>query len=101
MSGTHPAIAATENEISDLAKIMTNYATLVEPGEVPDIFPEMTCNRSVASLKLPEFLEAEELSIRVPKNCKRCKGCRECSYRGIMFSRDKQLVVERMEELLK
>ena len=36
---------------SVLKEYMARLRSLVEPGEVPYIFPEMTCNRSVARLR--------------------------------------------------
>ena len=58
------------------------------------------CNRAVASLKIPEFFEAEEMGVMPAKSCKRCRGCRDCSYRNAMISREKEMVVKRMEDLI-
>ena len=101
LTGTHHAIAATENVICDHANTLVNHATLARAGEEVDTVPMVSCNRAVAFLKLPEFFEAEEMGVSVARSCKRCRGCRECSYRGIMISRDKEMVVKRMEDLMK
>ena len=60
----------------------------------------MVCNRAVASLKIPEFFETEEMGVAPSKSCKRCRGCKECSFRNVMMSREKEQVVKRMEDLI-
>ena len=34
------------------------------------------------------------------KSCKKCRGCKECSFRNLMVSREKEQVVKRMEDLI-
>ena len=53
------------------------------------------------NLKIPEFFEAEELGVAPARSCKRCRGCKECSYRNTMISREHELVVKRVEDLIK
>ena len=73
---------------------------LVAPGDDLPV-PSMLCNRATVSLRIPEFFEAEELGVAPLRACKRCKGCRDCSFRNQSISREKQLVVQRMEDLIK
>jgi len=100
LSGTHPAISTMENTVCENARSLANHATMAREGDTVNQ-PVMSCNRSVASLQIPEFFEAEEMGVAVNKACKRCRGCRDCSFRGIMISREKELVVKRMEDLIK
>ena len=101
LTGTHPAITATENTVCDNAKNLVNHATLARASEIEEVVPVMKCARAVASLQIPEFFEAEEMGVSVAKACKRCRGCKDCSFRGVMISREKEMVVKRMEDLLK
>ena len=129
LTGTHPAITTSEYMLCNNAKLMANHALLVggselgvgecgslrcsphspvsdhpaSMGEVPGDknLQVMMCNRAVATLKIPEFFEAEEMGISAVKACKRCRGCRDCSYRGMMISREEEEVVKRVEESIK
>ena len=127
LTGTHPAITTAENNVCENAKIMANHAAMVRdideeshvrergerkisPGKPeessltllePEEEPIMSYNMSVASLHIPEFFEAEEMGVAVNKACKRCRGCTECNFRGVMISREKEMVVKRMEDLIK
>ena len=96
LTGTHPSITAKENVVTEHAKTLANCARAVD-GEVP-VVPVMTCNRAVATLRIPEFFEAEELGVAPAKACKKCRGCKECSFRGSMISREKEAVVKRVED---
>ena len=101
LTGTHPSISIKENSITHNAHTLVNCAILAEEvneGELQS--PVMSCNRAVTMLKLPEFFEAEELGVTPSRSCKRCRNCRDCSYRGQMISREKEMVVERVEDLL-
>ena len=100
LSGTHADIITEENTLCRSAKILVNAA----PASTEDLDQAnavVVCNRSVVRPILPGFLEAEELGVRAPKSCKRCQGCKDCSFRAEMMSRDKELVVRRLEELIK
>ena len=44
--------------------------------------PMISCNRAIASVKSPEFFESKELRITPGHSCKRCRNCKDCSYRG-------------------
>ena len=98
LTGSHPSIVSRENVISNYAKTLANCVRLAD-GEEPS-FPVMSCNRAVATLRIPEFFEAEELGVAPSKACKRCRGCKECSFRGMMISREKEAVVKRVEDSL-
>ena len=74
---------------------MEKGSGLVQPSA-----PTVLCNKAVFSLKIPEFFEAEDLGVAPARTCKRCRGCRDCSYRNSMVSKDKELVVQRMEDQL-
>ena len=87
ISGTHPSISVKEQEV-------TTHA-LVEKGD--SLVPVVSCNRAMVSLRIPEFFEAEELGVAPAKSCKRCRGCKDCSYRAVAISREKEAVVRRME----
>ena len=99
LTGTHPSILAREVSITEHARTLVNCA-LVAPGDDLPV-STMLCNRATVSLRIPEFFEAEELGVAPVRACKKCKGCHECSFRNQMISREKQLVVQRMEKLIK
>ena len=103
LSGTHPAISTMENTVCENARSLANHATMAREGDAVNTVSVMSCNRSVsvASLQIPEFFEAEEMGVAVNKACKRCRGCKDCSFRGLMVSREKEQVVKRMEDLIK
>ena len=65
------------------------------------MIPTVSCNRAVVSLRIPEFFEAEELGVAPARSCKRCRGCRDCSYRAAMITREKEAVVRRVEDSIK
>ena len=100
LSGTHPDIVAVENSLCKTAKVLVNVLP-ASPEEVDSSLATLKCNRSIAQLNIPEFFEAEELGIRAPKSCRRCRGCKDCSFRAEMMSRDNELVVRRLEGLMK
>ena len=85
--------------VTDYAKTLANCVVQL-PGEVPEV-PTVSCNRAIATLKIPESFEAEELGVAPARSCKRCRGCKDCSYRSTMISREKELVVQRIEDLIK
>ena len=95
--GTHPSLVAHENVVTRYARTLAN-CVLMEPGDQIEL-PTVKCNRAVVTLKIPEFFEAEELGVAPPRSCRRCRGCKECSYRTAMISREKESVVRRMEDL--
>ena len=66
-----------------------------------EFLPTMSCNRVSASLQVPEFFEAEDMGVAPARSCKRCRGCRDCSFRNVMIARDKELVVRRVEDQIK
>ena len=65
------------------------------------VVPTVTCNRAVVSLKIPEFFEAEEVRVAPARSCKRCRGCKDCSYRAAMITREKEAVFRRVEDSIK
>ena len=92
LSGTHPSISVHENTVTTYAKTLVNCATLVNDskGRRSHVTPVMSCNRAIASLKIPEFFQSEDLGIAPARSCRKCRGCKECSYRGAMISREKE-----------
>ena len=90
LTGSHPAIAASENVLCDHAKEVVNHATLVM-----DTVPMVTWNMAVACLKLPEFFETEGMGISMPKTC------RGWTQTVIFREKDQELVVKRWENLMK
>ena len=100
LSGTHVDIIAEENTLCKTAKVLVNSVPALD-DDIHESLNVVTCNRSVARPTVMEFLEAEELGIRAPRSCKRCQGCKDCSFRAEMMSRDKEMVVRRLEELMK
>ena len=64
--------------------------------EVPE--GALTVSSFFASLKQPNFMEAEELGTAPARYCKRCNDCKQCSYRGQMKSRDEEMVVKMVED---
>ena len=99
LTGTHPSILHKENSITDFAKTL-GCCTMVADDDIPAV-PSVSCNRAVMNLRIPEFFEAEELGVSPAKSCKRCRGCRECSFRNVMISREKEQVVQRVEDSIK
>ena len=98
LTGTHSSIVARENVLTEHARTLVNCARA--DSDEMSVVPVMSCNRAVASLRIPEFFEAEELGVAPPRSCKRCRGCKDCSYRSVMISREKELVVRRVEDLM-
>ena len=45
-------------------------------------------------IKLPDFFSAEEFGVDLPRRCKNCTGCRECSFRArqLTWIEDQELV---------
>ena len=97
ISGTHPSISVKEQEVTTHARTLANCA-LVEKGD--SLVPVVSCNRAMVSLRIPEFFEAEELGVAPAKSCKRCRVCKDCSYRAVAISREKEAVVRRMEDMM-
>ena len=100
LSGTHGDIIAEEHTLCRSAKILVN-AVPASTEDLDQANAVVMCNRSIVRPILPGFLEAEELGVRAPKSCKRCQGCKDCSFRAEMMSRDKEMVVRRLEDLIK
>ena len=99
LTGTHPSIRECENSLTAYAKTLVNCATIDRDYTVDsERLPTMLCNRSVAMLKIPEYFEAEDLGVAPARSCKRCRGCKECSYRNAMVTREKEIVVKRVED---
>ena len=71
LTGTHSSITSKENVITDHAKTLGSCALLAS-GE-STVVPTMKCNRLVASLRIPEFFETEEMGVAPTKSCKRCR----------------------------
>ena len=101
LSGTHSDIKTEENTVCRTAKILVDSLP-ASRNEIDTYLstPVLSCNRSVAQIHIPEFFEAEEMGVRAPKACKRCLGCKDCSFRGEMISRDNARVVRRLEDLM-
>ena len=91
--GTHPSISVKENVVTSYARTLAN-CSLVQDA------PFVHCNRAVVTLRIPEFFEAEELGVAPAKSCKRCRGCKDCSYRAASISREKEAVVKRVEDAI-
>ena len=103
LTGTHPSISVVENLVTPYAKTLATGASLSRDntnGAVRQI-PAMSCNKATAMLKLPEFFEAEEIGVAPARSCRKCRGCQECSYRGVMVSREREMVVRRIEDQMK
>ena len=98
LTGTHKSIVTRENVVSRHAKTLAN-CTVVQPWEEVTV-PTVSCNRAVMGLKIPEFFEAEELGVAPARSCKKCRGCRDCSYRTASISREKEAVVKRVEDMI-
>ena len=101
LTGTHSSITSQENVLT--AYDRTLGSCRIWPGDDhPTVsVPSVSCNRAIASLKIPEFFESEELGVSPPKSCKRCRNCQDCSFRGAMISREKELVVRRVEDSIR
>ena len=99
LTGTHPSISVCENSLTAHAKTLVNCA-VVEKGDSLERIPTVSCNRTLVSLRVPEFFDAEDLGVAPAKACKRCRGCQDCSFRNTMMSREKELVVQQMEDQL-
>ena len=103
LTGTHPSISVHENTVTQFARTLVNGASLVTDDDSsvrPVHTPVMSCNRAIATLKIPEFFQAEDLGIAPAFSCKRCSGCQEYSCRCTMTSHEKELVVRRVEDKL-
>ena len=73
LSGTHPSISVHENTVTTYAKTLVNCATLVNDSEDQrsHVTPVMSCNRAIASLKIPEFFQSEDLGIAPARSCRK------------------------------
>jgi len=98
LTGTHPSIVTRENTLTRHAKTLANC--VLATGDL-SVVPTVACNRAVVSLRIPEFFEAEELGFAPARSCKRCRGCKDCSYRAAMITREKEAVVRRVEDSIK
>ena len=99
LSGTHSSITERENSLTAYAKTLVNCAKISKEYTMgTEQLPTMMCNRSVALLKIPEFFETEDFGVAPSRSCKKCRGCRECSYRNAMITREKEMVVRRVED---
>ena len=97
LTGTHPLIVERENTVTSFAKTLVNCA--IQTGDLDEaLLPVVTCNRAVATLRVPEFFDAEDLGVAPARSCKRCRGCHDCSFRNVMISREKELVVRKVED---
>ena len=94
LTGTHLSIVSRENMVSNHAKTLANCVRIAV-GEEPSL-PVRSCNQVVVTLRIPEFFEVEEQGVAPSKVCKSCSGCKECSFRGITISREKEAVVKRV-----
>ena len=94
LTGTHPSIVENENVITAHARTLVNSEIETDVGvKYCGAVPTMACNRAVATLRVPEFFEAEELGVAPARSCKRCRGCRDCNFRNALVSREKEMVV--------
>ena len=89
-----------ENGLTTHAHTLANCLVVNEDGQDVLQPPVVSCNRAVTTLKLPEFFESEEQGVTPGRSCRRCRNCKDCSYRGLMISREKEMVVRRMEDLI-
>ena len=81
LTGTHCSIGSVETGLTQHAKNLVNCSIVEKGSELPRRpISVVSCNKAVASLKIPEFFEAEDLVVAPPRTCKRCRGCRDCSY---------------------
>ena len=81
LTGTHCSIGSVETGLTQHAKNLVNCSIVEKGSELPRRpISVVSCNKAVASLKIPEFFEAEDLGVAPPRTCKRCRGCRDCSY---------------------
>ena len=53
-------------------------------------FPNGRRVNLIRTKNLPEFLEAEELGVAVPRRCERCVGCTRCSFQVQEMCRKEQ-----------
>ena len=93
LCGTDPRVGYVGDNITTEAHHMTSAALQLPEGA-------MMVEAFYASLKLPLFMEAEELGTAPARNCKRCRDCKQCSYRGQMISRDEEMVVKMVEDTM-
>ena len=82
-------------------KTLVNCSLADEDNARIHEIPVVSCNKAVARLNVPEFFVAKELGVSPLRSCKRCRGCKECSYRNVMVSREKELVIRLMEDQIK
>ena len=90
-SGSDPKIKFAGDKVSaEAMQMTTSVRELPEDATTADVFH--------ASLKLPNFMEAEELGTAPARHCKKCRDCKQCSYRGRMITRDDEMVVKMVED---
>ena len=76
-TGTHPTITERETMLTAHASTLVNSAVQVLGSECSrPALPTMNCYRAVATLKLPEFFESEDLGVSPARSCKRCRDCK-------------------------
>ena len=66
LTGTHPSISVCENSLTAHAKTLVNCAVM-EKGEPLEKIPTVSCNRTLVSLRVPEFFDAEDLGVAPAK----------------------------------
>ena len=96
--GVGKVLSGTDVKISTVGCNMTTEARHMSSAvrELPEGAP--TVDSFHASLKLPTFMEAEELGSAPARHCKKCRDCKLCSYRGRMITRDEEMVVKIVED---
>ena len=80
---THPTI--TEGKMMLTAHdstLVTSAVQVLDSECVRSIVSIRNCNRAIATLRLPEFFESEDLGVAPARSCKRCRGCKDCLLRN-------------------
>ena len=91
LGGSHPSVKATP-------LCLTREAIKLYKGVKMSRFYRVTSYNCVGQVKLPTFLESEELGIAQPRRCERCKNCRGCSYQLMEKTRKEQEEEDLMRE---
>ena len=91
LGGSHPSVIATP-------LCLTRDAIKLYKGVKMSRFYRVTSYNCVGQVKLPTFLESEELGIAQPRRCERCKNCRGCSYQLMEKTRKEQEEEDLMRE---
>ena len=90
-------IVERENTVTSFAKMLVNCA--IQTGDLDEaLLPVVTCNCAVATLWVSEFSSAENLGVAPARSCKPCRGCHDCSFWNVMISREKELIVRKVED---